>query len=32
MSTDQKTINWYDDNAESYAEHVKDGKNSPYHA
>lgn len=32
MSTDQKTIDWYDDNAERYAEHVKDGQNSPYHA
>lgn len=32
MSTNPKTINWYNDNAEAYAAHVRDPKSSVYHS
>lgn len=32
MGTDKNSIKWYDDNAQLYTEHVRDGNNSIYHA
>ncbi|HSX28476.1 MAG TPA: class I SAM-dependent methyltransferase [Candidatus Saccharimonadales bacterium] len=32
MSTDQKTIDWYNQNAEEYTSHVRDGGDSIYHS
>ena len=32
MSTDTKTINWYNDNAKDYANHVRNPSESIYHA
>lgn len=32
MSTDDKTINWYNDNAEDYTKHVRDKSDSIYHS
>lgn len=32
MPTNEKTKDWYEKNAEAYAAHVRDPKNSPYHA
>ena len=32
MSTDDKTIRWYNENAESYTAHVRDTSDSVYHA
>lgn len=32
MSTDTKTINWYNDNAKSYTDHVRNSSESIYHA
>ena len=32
MSTDQKTIDWYNNNAKGYAEHVRNPNDSIYHA
>lgn len=32
MSTDKKTRKWYEENAEAYAEHVRNKDSSPYHS
>ncbi len=32
MSTDYKSISWYEENAEGYTKHVRDPKDSIYHS
>lgn len=32
MSTDKKTIKWYNSHAKAYLDHVRDPKDSPYHS
>lgn len=32
MSTDSRSRQWYEDNAEAYAKHVRDGNDSVYHS